>query len=127
IQGPPGSGKTYLAAKMIRAAVRAGKRVGVTALSHKVILHLLECIRDQAKADGETIRLARKPKEHEPPSDGIRSVGKAADGLAGLMDGSIQVLGGTSWLWADEDAQAAVDLMFVDEAGQFSLASALAV
>ena len=31
IQGPPGSGKTYIAARMIGALVRAGKRVGVIA------------------------------------------------------------------------------------------------
>ena len=41
IQGPPGTGKTYTASRLILGLIQAGKRVGVTALSHKVITHLL--------------------------------------------------------------------------------------
>ncbi|MCJ7795553.1 MAG: TM0106 family RecB-like putative nuclease [Thermoleophilia bacterium] len=37
IQGPPGAGKTYAAARMICTLVKAGKKVGITAVSHKVI------------------------------------------------------------------------------------------
>jgi hypothetical protein len=37
IQGPPSAGKTYTAAQMVCELVRLGKRVGVTAVSHKVI------------------------------------------------------------------------------------------
>ena len=37
IQGPPGAGKTHTGARMICALVRAGKTVGITANSHKVI------------------------------------------------------------------------------------------
>jgi superfamily II DNA or RNA helicase len=40
IQGPPGAGKTYTGARMICEAVRRGLRVGVTAVSHKVIRNL---------------------------------------------------------------------------------------
>ena len=47
IQGPPGSGKTYVGAHMIRALVRAGKKVGVTAVSHKVIRNLLDAVLEQ--------------------------------------------------------------------------------
>ena len=42
IQGPPGSGKTYTGARMICELVKAGKKVGVTAVSHRVIRKLLE-------------------------------------------------------------------------------------
>jgi archaellum biogenesis ATPase FlaH len=42
IQGPPGTGKSYTASKMIIGLVRANKKVGITALSHKVITGLLE-------------------------------------------------------------------------------------
>ena len=49
IQGPPGAGKTYVGARMIRTAVRAGMRVGVTANSHKVIQNLLDEIRKQGR------------------------------------------------------------------------------
>ena len=60
IQGPPGSGKTYVGAQMIRALVRAGKRVGVTAVSHKVICNLLETVRKQAVRAGETVSMGRR-------------------------------------------------------------------
>ena len=42
IQGPPGSGKTYTGARMIVELVRNGLKVGITAVSHKVISKLLE-------------------------------------------------------------------------------------
>ncbi len=42
IQGPPGTGKTFTGARMIVALAREGKRIGVTAVSHKVIRNLLE-------------------------------------------------------------------------------------
>jgi uncharacterized protein len=42
IQGPPGTGKTYTAAHLIHCLVKAGKRVGITAMSHHAIDNLLE-------------------------------------------------------------------------------------
>ena len=41
-KGPPGAGKTYAAARMICDLVRVGKKVGITAVSHKVIRNLLD-------------------------------------------------------------------------------------
>ncbi|HSL76255.1 MAG TPA: TM0106 family RecB-like putative nuclease, partial [Candidatus Limnocylindrales bacterium] len=41
IQGPPGAGKTYTGARMITTLLAAGKKVGITATSHKVIGNLL--------------------------------------------------------------------------------------
>lgn len=37
------------------------------------------------------------------------------------------VIGGTAWLWADADARDGVDVLFVDEAAQMSLANVIAV
>ena len=42
VQGPPGAGKTFTGARMICQLVSQGKRVGVTAVGHKVIRKLLE-------------------------------------------------------------------------------------
>ena len=39
----------------------------------------------------------------------------------------VQVVGGTAWLWSREEYFEAVDVLFVDEAGQMSLANVLAV
>ena len=42
VQGPPGSGKTWNGARVAIALMRAGQRVGVTALSHKAIHKFLD-------------------------------------------------------------------------------------
>ena len=44
-----------------------------------------------------------------------------------LQSGEVDVLGGTAWLWARPEFADAVDVLFVDEAGQMSLANVLAV
>ena len=127
IQGPPGAGKTYIGARMIRAAISVGKRVGVTAISHKVIQNLLDAVREQAVAAGEVISLGRKRGDEDDVPPDVRSFKTNDAALSAIRSGEVQVLGGTAWLWADEAAVGAVDLLFVDEAGQFSLANALAV
>ncbi|MBV8227126.1 MAG: TM0106 family RecB-like putative nuclease, partial [Verrucomicrobia bacterium] len=49
IQGPPGAGKTFTGARMICDFVRRGKKVGITANSHKVIRNLLDEVLAAAK------------------------------------------------------------------------------
>jgi hypothetical protein len=128
VQGPPGSGKTYLGAAAIVELVRAGKRVGVTANSHKVIGHLLDEVADRAQEAGLEIVIAQKTdKDGECASDAAVPVASNAVILAGLADGAIQVAGGTAWLWARPEFAGAVDVLVVDEAGQLSLANAIAV
>ena len=131
VQGPPGSGKTYLGAQMIRALVAVGKRVGVVAPSHKVIVNLLDAVRAQADGAGESIRLARKVGSDDDAADGegggIRGIDDNPQALQAMADRDVDVLGGTAWLWARPEFAGAVDVLFVDEAGQLSLASAVAV
>jgi len=43
-----------------------------------------------------------------------------------LTSSEADVVGGTAWLWACADSVKAVDVLFVDEAGQMSLANVLA-
>jgi uncharacterized protein len=69
IQGPPGSGKTYTGAQMVLALVAAGRKVGVTANSHKVIGNLLDKVAEQAKKRGTAVRIGQKPgREASPPA-----------------------------------------------------------
>jgi predicted RecB family nuclease len=125
IQGPPGAGKTYTGAQMILALVRAGKKVGVVAHSHKVIHNLLEEVLKHARP-GDNVRVAAKGDDED--AAGVIRILKGNDApLAALGNGEVNVLGGTSWMWARADYAAAVDVLFVDEAGQMSLANALAV
>ena len=52
VQGPPGTGKTWRGARLIVHLIRAGKRVGVTAQSHKVIHNLLDEVERVAPEEG---------------------------------------------------------------------------
>ncbi len=129
LQGPPGTGKTYTAARMILDLVEQGRRVGVTAQSHRVIANLLEAVRDAAREEGRQPRIAQRTDNGDRAPDGegivrIGSPGEARDGLSARM---WDVVGATSWLWAREDMEASVDVLFVDEAGQVSLATVCAV
>ena len=129
IQGPPGSGKTYTGARMIIEVLRAGKRVGISATSHKVIGNFLEKILDAAVEAGVAVHAVQKITEE---SQGIADdrVTKEKNGQKvrdGLLGGEFNVAAGTPWLWASEQSTGMVDILFIDEAGQISLANVLAM
>ncbi|HKQ80583.1 MAG TPA: TM0106 family RecB-like putative nuclease [Steroidobacteraceae bacterium] len=126
IQGPPGAGKTYTAARMICELVRARKKVGITANSHKVIRNLLNEVVKAADDLNVDISCVQKPGEPEEDVHRIRFARKNEDVFAALA-GNCDVAGGTSWLWARKEAFESVDVLFVDEAAQMSLANVLAV
>ena len=129
IQGPPGSGKTYTGARMIVALVEAGKRVGITANSHKVIGNFIGAVRDAARDAGIEVRIGQKITEDGQGVD-LDDVVVTRDNAVvrdGLRDGTFDVVGGTSWLWASDNSDDIVDVLFVDEAGQVALANVLAI
>ncbi len=127
IQGPPGTGKTHTGARMICELVRAGRKVGVTAVSHKVIRKLLDTVLEVAKEEGLELRCIQKPRAlSDSVPDGLVET-KDNDAIDRAMaKGQAQVAGGTAWLWAREDAFETLDVLVIDEAGQMSLANALA-
>lgn len=122
IQGPPGAGKTFIGSHMIAALAKADNRVGVTAISHKVITNLLQ---EVLKRNDGTVRVAQKissaPEDHPAA---ISLVSSNEDALTALQEGC--VVGGTAWLWANQALEEQLDYLFVDEAGQMSLAVTLA-
>ncbi|MGH8625756.1 MAG: TM0106 family RecB-like putative nuclease [Gammaproteobacteria bacterium] len=127
IQGPPGAGKTFTGARMICELVGRGMRVGVTAVSHKVIRKLLDDVVAAAKEAGFQIHCAQKVgAKSEEPTD-IEELTDNAAVLDRLRSAQVQVAGGTAWLWARPEFRGAVDVLLVDEAGQISLANVLAV
>ncbi len=126
IQGPPGTGKSYTGARMICALVRAGRRVGITANSHKVIRNLLDGVVEAAAEMSADVRCIQKVDELEPDQARLRFTKDNAT-LLGAIGNTANVAGGTGWLWARPDAAGAVDVLFIDEAAQMSLANALAV
>ncbi len=125
IQGPPGTGKTFTGAEMICALVAAGRKVGVTATSHKVIRNLLKGVVKEATKTRAAVRVAHKLTEKMNDGSSIIEETDNAKALALIRDNQADVLGGVAWLWASDKAVQAVDVLFVDEAGQMSLANVL--
>jgi uncharacterized protein len=128
IQGPPGAGKTYAGARMMCQLIQQGKKVGITAVSHKVIRHLLDEVIKAAQQCGiQGLHCIQRVGEvPEVPVPGITFATNNAEPLAALRAGA-QIVAGTAWIWSREDYFEVVDVLFVDEAGQMSLANVLAV
>ncbi len=133
IQGPPGTGKTWTGARMALELLRQGKRVGVTAQSHKAISNFLRAL-DQAVADGDARPTIAQACDNGDDAtdlgdhvwledDPLRQRRKVHELLA---DGAT-VAAGTAWLFARPAMAGAVDALFVDEAGQMSLANVMAM
>jgi len=110
--------------------VNAGKRVGITAGSHKVISNLLSSICQIATELDHQLTIAQKPDAQK--LDGcdhkfVTLVDENDHVLEKLQSGATKIAAGTPWLWSREEMMESVDVLFVDEAGQMSLANVLAV
>src|SRR6202034_4165974 len=118
IQGPPGSGKTFTGARMIVELVKQGRRVGITAVSHKVIGNLLEEVCRTAAKNGVLLKAVQKASE----GSHCQHAAVIAEDNEGVLDAlttrSAQVAAGSAFMWAREDMEYSVDVLFVDEAGQ---------
>ncbi|MCP3981132.1 MAG: TM0106 family RecB-like putative nuclease [bacterium] len=121
IQGPPGTGKTTISARVILELIRNKKRVGVTSNSHKAILNLmikcgemaqgrLSCLKAGGARDDRLFEVCPFA-EHEKNFD------------AAPMVDRFPLVGGTAWLFSRHDVQGKFDYLFVDEAGQVSVAN----
>ncbi|WP_068188896.1 TM0106 family RecB-like putative nuclease [Mycobacterium sp. UM_CSW] len=124
VHGPPGTGKTHTAARVIKSLVgEHGWRVGVVAQSHATVENLLGCVIDAGLDPG---RVAKKPAGHNAPrwreieSNEYPSFIAEHDGC---------VIGGTAWDFANANRvpPGSLDLLVIDEAGQFCLANTIAV
>ncbi|TFC31172.1 TM0106 family RecB-like putative nuclease [Cryobacterium sp. TMT1-3] len=128
IQGPPGTGKTYLGAHVITALVQQhGWKIGVVAQSHAVVENLLGAV-VSAGLDPALVGKVAKTGADEAevgytmlPKDGqlLFALDHTATGF---------VIGGTAWDFSNPARvpRHSLDLLVVDEAGQFSLASTIA-
>lgn len=122
LQGPPGTGKTYRAARMIVGALAAGRRVAVSAFSHAAIQNLLREV-EQVAADWP-YRFTGVYKSDHPYESAHGMVRRVTD--AKQVRDEHQLAAGTAWLFSRDDQRDAFDLLFIDEAGQYSLANAVA-
>ncbi|HEY8700740.1 MAG TPA: TM0106 family RecB-like putative nuclease [Arthrobacter sp.] len=123
VQGPPGTGKTHVGSHVIARLVGAGWKVGVVGQSHAVVENMLCTAITTAGVDPS--RVAKKlPTPHPVPWKQVTDKDVAA-----LLAGSGGCLvGGTAWTMTGNSVPAgSLDLLVIDEAGQFSLANTLAV
>lgn len=127
VQGPPGTGKTYVGSHVIARLVKErGYKVGVVAQSHAVVENMLERI----VAAGVPVELVGKAPKTERESYCFTPLRKngVAEFTAGRAESGF-VFGGTAWDFSHEGRipRGSLDLLVIDEAGQFSLASTIAV
>jgi predicted RecB family nuclease len=125
IQGPPGTGKTYVSALTIIDLIQNGKRVGVASNAHKAIDNLLIAVAAQARNQGLSFTIVKKisSSEDAPRDPDIISTTSNDDRL--LHDAPL--VGGTAWLFARPEMDSQFDYMFIDEAGQVSIANLVAI
>ena len=129
VQGPPGTGKTYVASHTIAELVaRHGWRIGVVAQSHAVVENVLDSVVRTAGLAPDLV--AKAPKDPREPGDHEYTI-IAKDGVAeytAAHAASGFVIGGTAWDFANADRvpRRSLDMLVIDEAGQFSLAATIA-
>ncbi|WP_083365510.1 TM0106 family RecB-like putative nuclease [Microterricola viridarii] len=130
VQGPPGTGKTYLGAHLITELVeKHGYKIGVVAQSHAVVENLLEGV---VRAGLDRALVGKVPKSGTEPGarvPGYTELEKNGHLLFALDHAASGfVIGGTAWDFANPArfTRRSLDLLVIDEAGQFSLASTIA-
>lgn len=126
IQGPPGTGKTFTAAHMIVALLKLGKRVGITSNSHRAICLLLNEAAKLAEASRYSFRGVKVGGDDEDQEDLHKWI-ECVESASKLFTGTQlpNLIGGTAWAFSHTGAQGALDYLFVDEAGQVSVANLL--
>ncbi|HWL60896.1 MAG TPA: TM0106 family RecB-like putative nuclease [Microbacteriaceae bacterium] len=127
VQGPPGTGKTYLAAQVVRRLIEDHHwAIGVTAQSHKVIENVLDGI---VLDGGVDPGLVGKKRDPDGGSGNFTEIpDRAFLDFAEERAETGYVIGGTAWDLTNRGRVAAgqLDLLVIDEAGQFSLAATIA-
>lgn len=139
VQGPPGTGKSYVGSRVIGRLVSEGWTVGVVAQSHAVVENLLHGCITNGRVPPEAIAKAkktRKPDAAPPPPVPWQEIAPkdipsflAGPEASGEGPAGGRIYGGTAWDFANQDrfAPGSLDLLVIDEAGQYSLANMLAV
>ena len=125
VQGPPGSGKTFVGSRVIRQLVDRGMKVGVVANSHSAIENLLWATLEAGVGPDQ---IAKKTQAGDKQAKGwvTPSTNKVMANWRASEKG--YVMGGTSWSFCAKELMGdSFDYIFIDEAAQFSLVDAIAV
>ena len=134
IQGPPGTGKTYSSAKAILQLIRKGNRIGIAANTHSAVEQLLSEIADHAEEFGfnkeAPLKILHKPRDgvdsaFESPTSSVTVTAKTDNAKVSVETPHHDIVAGTSFLFTSSAMRRKVDILFIDEAGQLSLADTL--
>ena len=138
VQGPPGSGKTWALARAVIECVIAGQKVGLCAFKHETLKSMIDAIVEalndpkisaRLKSSSTNLKIMRKIERDEKPADEtitVTEVDKNQQIFDAIESNSHNVFAGTAWVFTDEKAPQ-LDVIFIDEAGQMSLANAVGV
>jgi predicted RecB family nuclease len=121
IQGPPGTGKTYTASHVIAELMRQGKKVGISSNSHKAINNLLIRTAEVCRKQGIAAAFACT-KHTDAVLDELGVAVLDNKSLAEWLQPGC-VAGTTAWGFCRAELEKQFDYLFVDEAGQVSVAN----
>jgi uncharacterized protein len=121
IQGPPGSGKTSKGGQVIAELLKAGKRVGISSNSHDAICELMKSAAEAATKLGIHFTAAKCGEDDRVP---FHPAIEIISENAGVFQRQMlpDLVGGTAWVFSRPEAHGQFDYLFIDEAGQVSLA-----
>src|SRR5439155_23794250 len=112
IQGPPGSGKTTIGAELILELIKRGKRVGITANSHKVIGNLLDKTMGEARRRSQLVRAMQKADERDRcVSEDVQCTSNSSTVEAAVAADEVEIVAGTPWLYARASFPAKLDYL----------------
>ncbi len=125
IQGPPGAGKTYTAMHVIATLLKLGKRIGICSNSHKAINNLLINTAQYCK-ENKINALFVCTKNTDPMLDQLK-IKVLENSELSLEIHKECVVGTTAWGFSRDDLANIFDYLFIDEAGQVSVANLIAI
>ncbi|HBI5657163.1 TPA: TM0106 family RecB-like putative nuclease [Legionella pneumophila] len=125
IQGPPGAGKTYTGKHLIAELIKKGKKVGISSNSHKAINNLLISTVEYCHKEGISGHFACTRNTDAAIDDLKISVLENKD-IAGFLQPGC-VVGTTAWGFSRDELENTFDYLFIDEAGQVSVANLIAM
>ncbi len=131
LQGPPGTGKTFQSANAIVELLKKNKKIAITANSHKVIHNLLERIENLASKQNFLFKGLKKGNANDVDSfyEGklIKTDNNEKHYIDGLKENKILLYAGTKYHLSSWFYRSKIDYLFIDEAGQISIADLIAL
>lgn len=120
LQGPPGAGKTFTGKHIIAELVKKGKKIGISSNSHKAINNLLIGVAEYCREQNIPAKcFCTKDTGDEIADNNITVIDNRT--IQGNLEPGC-VVGTTAWGFCREELKGEFDYLFIDEAGQVSVA-----